>query len=66
MLRILLLLLATVVPICLVYAFGFWVLLAFLALAAATFAFSTGKARGPEATQGGQLTGYNTTSFAKF
>ena len=63
MFRTLLLLLAVLVPIGLVYLLGFWVLLAFPVLAGATFFISNGKGRGREATQGGRLTGYRTTSF---
>jgi hypothetical protein len=65
MLRVLLLLLA-ISPLWLAYTFGFGVLLAFAALAAATFLFSTGKAQGSEANQGGLLTGYHTTRFVDF
>jgi hypothetical protein len=66
MLRALLLLLVALGPIWLVYTFGFWLLVAFVVLTAATFVFSTGKARGPEETQGGRLTGYHTTTPADF
>lgn len=64
MFRTLLLLLVTLVPVWLVYAFGPWVLVAFVVLTAATFLFSTGKARPSEENQGGHLTGYRTTLFA--
>ena len=64
MLRALFLLLAVLVPIGLVYAFGAWTLLALFGVTAATLLFSTRKARGAEATQGGRLTGYHTTTTA--
>jgi hypothetical protein len=63
MLRALLLLLAVLIPVGLIYLFGFWVLVAVPVLAGATFVISNGKGRGREATQGGRLTGYRTTSF---
>jgi len=66
MFRALLLLLVVLGPVWLVYTFGLWLLVAFVVLVAATFIFSTGKARGPEATQGGGLTGYHTTTHADF
>lgn len=53
-------------PVCLVYAFGAWSLLALFGAAAATLLLSTRKARGAEATQGGRLTGYHTTTTANF
>ena len=64
MFRALFLLLAVLVPIGLVYAFGAWTLLALFGLMAATLLFSTRKGRGVEETQGGRLTGYNTTTTA--
>ncbi|WP_436317308.1 hypothetical protein [Variovorax sp. LjRoot84] len=66
MLRALLFILAALVSIGLVYAFGAWTLLALFGMAAATLLFSTRKARGAEATQGGRLTGYHTTTAANF
>ena len=64
MFRTLLLLLATLGPVWLVYTFGLWLLVAFVVLAAASFLFSTGKARPSEENQGGHLTGYRTTLLA--
>jgi hypothetical protein len=64
MFRALLLLLVALGPLWLVYTFGLWLLIVFVALTAATFAFSTGKAQASEAAQGGRLTGYHTTRFA--
>lgn len=66
MLRALFLILAALVPIGLVYVFGAWSLLALFGMTAATLLFSTRKARGAEATQGGRLTGYHTTRAANF
>lgn len=66
MFRPLFLLLAVLVPIGLVYVFGAWTLLALFGGTAATMFFSTRKARGAEATQGGRLTGYHTTTTANF
>jgi uncharacterized protein (DUF58 family) len=66
MFRALLLLLVALGPLWLVYTFGVWLLVAFVALTAATFVFSTGKARPSEEDQGGRLTGYRTTTFADF
>jgi hypothetical protein len=66
MFRVLFLILAVLMPIGLVCAFGAWSLLALFGLAAATLLLSTRKARGPEATQGGRLTGYHTTTTANF
>jgi hypothetical protein len=66
MLRVLFLILAVLMPIGLVYAFGAWSLLALFGTAAATLLLSTRKARGDEATQGGRLTGYHTTTTANF
>jgi hypothetical protein len=66
MLRALFLLLAVLVPIGLVYAFGAWILLALFGATAATLLLSTRKARGAEATQGGRLTGYHTTTMGDF
>ena len=66
MLRVLLLLLAVLMPIGLVYAFGAWSLLALFGAVAATLLLSTRKARGAEVTQGGRLTGYHTTTTASF
>jgi type III secretory pathway component EscV len=66
MFRALFLILAALVPIGLVYAFGAWTLLALFGVTAATLLFSTRKARGAEATQGGRLTGYHTTTTANF
>ena len=66
MLRTFFFLLAVLVPIGLIYAFGARVLLALFGMAAATPLFSTRKARGAEATQGGRLTGYHTTMTADF
>ena len=63
MLRTLFLLLAVLMPIGLVYAFGAWILLALFGVAGATLIFSTRRARGDEATQGGRLTGYHTTTM---
>jgi hypothetical protein len=62
MLRALFLILAALVPVGLVYAFGAWTLLALFGMTAATLLFSSRKARGAEATQGGRLTGYHTTT----
>ena len=64
MFRALFFLLAVLAPIGLVYVFGAWTLLALFGVTAATLLFSTRKARGAEATQGGRLTGYNTTTTA--
>ena len=64
MFRTLLLLLVAIGQVWLVYNFGHWLLIAFVVLAAASFLFSTGKARPSEENQGGHLTGYRTTSFA--
>ena len=64
MVRTLFLLLAVLLPVGLVCAFGIWVLLALFGVAAATLLLSTRKARGAEATQGGKLTGYHTTMMA--
>ena len=64
MVRMLSLLLAVLLPVGLVYAFGVWVLLVLFGVAAATLLLSTRKARGAEATQGGRLTGYHTTTTA--
>ena len=47
----------------LTYFFGWWVLAVSLALVAAVFLLSNGKARGAEATQGGRLTGYTETGY---
>ncbi|GAA4345750.1 hypothetical protein GCM10023165_30030 [Variovorax defluvii] len=66
MFRVLFLLLCVLMPIGLVYAFGAWSLVALFAIAAATLLFSTRKGRGAEATQGGYLTGYHTTTTATF
>ncbi|VTU25593.1 hypothetical protein SRS16CHR_03690 [Variovorax sp. SRS16] len=66
MFRALFLLFAVLLPIGLVYAFGAWTLLALFGVMAATLLFSTRKARGAEATQGGRLTGYHTTTTANF
>jgi hypothetical protein len=66
MFRALLLLLVALGPLWLVYMFALWLLVAFVALAAATFMFSTGKAHPSEENQGGRLTGYRTTTFADF
>lgn len=66
MVRMLFLLLAVLLPVGLVYAFGPWVLLALFGVAARRSLFSTRKARGAEATQGGRLTGYHTTTMADF
>lgn len=63
MFKAFLLLLVTLGPAWLVYTFGLWLLIVFVVLTVATFVFSTGKARGPEATQGGRLTDYHTTSL---
>jgi hypothetical protein len=63
MLRPLLLLLAVLMPIGLVYAFGAWILLALFGVTAATLLLSTRQARGAEATQGGRHTGYHTTTM---
>ncbi|MDM0109227.1 hypothetical protein QTH97_30110 [Variovorax sp. J22R24] len=64
MLRPLFLLLAVLLPIGLVYAFGVWILFALFALTAATLLISTRKARGAEETQGGMLTRYDSTRSA--
>lgn len=66
MLRVLFLVLAVLMPIGLVYVFGAWSLLALFGAAAATLLLSTRKAGGAEATQGGRLTGYHTTTTANF
>ena len=66
MLRTLLQILALLVPIGLVYAFGAWTLIALFGVAGATLLLSSRKARGAEATQGGRLTGYHTTTMADF
>jgi hypothetical protein len=66
MFRALLLLLVALGPLWLAYTFGVWWLVAFFALAAATFLLSTGEARPSEENQGGRLTGYHTTTFADF
>jgi hypothetical protein len=66
MFRAMLLLLVALGPIWLVYTFGLWLLVAFVALAGATLLFSTGKAQGREETQGGRLTGYDTTTLSDF
>jgi hypothetical protein len=66
MFRSLLLLLVALGPLWLVYMFGLWLLVAFVALVVATFLFSTGKARPSEEDQGGRLTGYSTTELADF
>ena len=66
MVRTLFLLLAVLLPVGLVYAFGAWVLLALFGVAGATLLSSTRKARGAEATQGGRLTGYHTTTMEDF
>ncbi len=63
MVKALLLLIAAAGPLWLAYLFGFWMLLGFAALAAATLLVSNGKARGIEETEGGRLTGYTTTSY---
>ena len=57
-----LLLLFALIPIWLIYTFGLWLLIAFVALPAAIFVFSRGPARGDEVNRGGHLTGYHTTS----
>jgi hypothetical protein len=59
MFRALFLILAALVPLGLVYAFGAWTLIGLFGVTAATLLFSTRKARGAEATQGGRLTGYH-------
>ncbi|MDM0111073.1 hypothetical protein QTI66_02880 [Variovorax sp. J22R133] len=67
--RALILLVALLVPVLLIWFFGWWgvgVLLVMSALVALTVLFSTGKARGREETQSGDRTGYRTTSFADF
>jgi hypothetical protein len=66
MLRAFFLLLAVLVPVGLVYAFGWWVLLALFGVSAATLFLSTRQASGTEATQGGRLTEYGTTTTANF
>ncbi|WP_077003115.1 hypothetical protein [Variovorax sp. KK3] len=66
MLRLLFLISSLLMPIGLVYAFGIWSLFGLLGIAGATLLFSTRKARGTEATQGGRLTGYSTTTMANF
>ncbi|MDM0035317.1 hypothetical protein QTI33_24490 [Variovorax sp. J22P271] len=66
MLRVLFLILAVLMPIGLVYAFGAWSLLVLFGAAVATLLLSTRKAQGAEATQGGNLTGYQTTTSANF
>ena len=66
MLRPLFFLLAVLAPIGLVYAFGAWTLIALFGATAATLLFSTRRACGAEATQGGELTGYDTTTTANF
>ena len=66
MLRVLFLILSVLMPIGLVYAFGAWTLFALFGMAGATLLFSTKKAQGAEATQGGRLTGYHTTTMASF
>jgi hypothetical protein len=66
MFRVLLLLLVALSPLWLVYMFGLWLLVAFVALVVATFLFSTGEAHPSEENQGGRLTGYRTAKFADF
>ncbi|RST49384.1 hypothetical protein [Variovorax sp. MHTC-1] len=65
MFRPLLLLVGALAALSLVYTFGFGLLIAFAAIAAATLLFSNGQAQESEATQGGQ-TDYHTTRFAGF
>lgn len=53
-------------PIWLIYTFGLWLLIAFIAIPAAVFVFSRGPARGDEVNRGGHLTGYHTTRRGDF
>ncbi|SCK57259.1 hypothetical protein VAR608DRAFT_6028 [Variovorax sp. HW608] len=66
MLRAFFLLLAVLVPVGLVYACGWWVLLALFGVSATTLFLSTRQASGAEETQGGRLTEYGTTTMSNF
>jgi hypothetical protein len=50
----------------LVYTFGFGLLIAFVALTAATLLFSDAQARDSRVTQSARLTDHHTTRFSQF
>ena len=62
MLKAALLLLFALVPIWLIYTFGLWLLIAFVALPAAIFVFSRGPARGDE--DRGAWVGHDVASYS--